>query len=262
MRVIDLTPEHEKLYFVCLEDWSEEMKEAGDHKRRWFERARETGLRVKLALDEQGQVGGMIQYLPIEHSPAEGTDLNFVLCIWVHGYKQGRGDFRHQGMGRALLGAAEEDTRNQGKRGLAVWGLSLPAFMRAAWFRRRGYRVVDRMGIQALLWKPFAEGAEPPHWVRRRKKPAAVPGRVTVSAFLNGWCPGQNMAYERARRAAAELGERVMFREYQTWNREVFAEWGISDGLFVDAREVRTGPPASFEKIRRLIERRVRALRC
>jgi len=32
MRIIDLQPELEELYFQCLEDWSEEMTEAGDHK--------------------------------------------------------------------------------------------------------------------------------------------------------------------------------------------------------------------------------------
>ena len=31
MDVIDLTPEHETPYLQCLEDWSEEMKEAGAH---------------------------------------------------------------------------------------------------------------------------------------------------------------------------------------------------------------------------------------
>jgi hypothetical protein len=29
MKVIDLKPEHEALYFNCLEDWSDEIKEAG-----------------------------------------------------------------------------------------------------------------------------------------------------------------------------------------------------------------------------------------
>ena len=66
MRVIDLPKEHEQLYYVCLEDWSDEMKEAGNHKESWHKRMKERGLRVKLALDDAGQVGGMIQYVPIE----------------------------------------------------------------------------------------------------------------------------------------------------------------------------------------------------
>jgi hypothetical protein len=64
---------------------------------------KDKGLRVKLARNDEGVIGGMIQYLPIEHFYLQGQDLHFILCIWVHGHNQGRGDFRKQGMGRALL---------------------------------------------------------------------------------------------------------------------------------------------------------------
>ncbi|MBN2541624.1 hypothetical protein JXI42_02055 [bacterium] len=97
MNIIDLAEAHEPLYFVCLEDWSEQMKEAGDHKRNWYNKTKHKGLRVKLAVDDNGEIGGMIQYLPIEYSHLEGKDLYFIMCIWVHGYKQGRGDFRRKG---------------------------------------------------------------------------------------------------------------------------------------------------------------------
>ena len=39
MRIVDLADEHLDSYVVCLEDWSDEMKEAGDRKRRWYDRA-------------------------------------------------------------------------------------------------------------------------------------------------------------------------------------------------------------------------------
>ena len=121
VRVVDLTPEHEPLYFVCLEDWpGADLAEAGDHKARWFRKMSGLGLKVKLALDADGRVGGMIQYLPIEHSPAVGRGLEFILCVWVHGHAQGRGDFQGQGMGTALLEAAEADARERGVAGMAA----------------------------------------------------------------------------------------------------------------------------------------------
>jgi hypothetical protein len=261
MNVIDLSPEHETLYFQCLEDWSEEMKEAGDHKSRWYTRMKDRGLRVKLARNEQGTVGGMIQYLPIEEYGLQGRDLHFILCIWVHGYKEGPGNFQKRGMGKALLQAAEQDSRSLGKKGIVAWGVALPFWMRASWFKKQGYKVVDRNGFMTLLWKPFSEDAVAPKWIRRKKKPVKTAGRVTVSAFINGWCPAQNLVYERARRAAGLFGDKVLFERYDTLEPEVFKEWGISDGLFIDGKEVRTGPPPSFETIRDLIEKRVRKLR-
>jgi GNAT superfamily N-acetyltransferase len=260
MKIVDLTDERKALYFVCLEDWSDEMKEAGDKKRLWYDKMKGRGLRVKLALDDTNAVGGMIQYAPIEHAFAEGKDLYFIYCIWVHGYKQGRGNFQKQGMGKALLAAAESDAEERGAKGMVAWGVSLPFWMRASWFKKQGYRKVDKEGIQVLLWKPFTEAADPPKWIKEKKKPARIPGKVTVTSFINGWCPAQNIVYERAKRASAEFGDKVVFQEIDTFDRSTMLEGGHSDALFIDGKEIRTGPPPSYEKLRKLIERRVKRL--
>jgi N-acetylglutamate synthase-like GNAT family acetyltransferase len=236
------------------------MKEAGTRKRAWYEAMRERGLRVKLALDDAGTVGGMVQYAPIEETFVSGKDLYFILCIWVHSHKVGRGDFRRRGMGKALLAAAEEDARALGAKGIAAWGVALPFWMRASWFRKRGYRVADRDGIRRLLWKSFAGDAVKPKWVKEQKRPAAVSGKVQVTSFVNGWCPAQNITCERAKRAAAQLGDPVQFAEIDTSDPRTFREWGITDGLFIDGKPVRFGPPPRFAKIKRQIERRARRL--
>ena len=261
MTVIDLDEEHADLFCQCLEDWSEEAREGAPRRRLWYRKMRDQGLRAKLALDDEGEVGGMIQYIPAEISFIEGEGLYFVLCIWVHGHKEGRGNFQGRGMGKALLHAAEEDARALGAKGMAAWGVVLPFWMRARWFKRQGYQRVDRNGVAALMWKPFVEGAEPPRWVRERRRPGAVPGQVTVVSLINGWCVAMNLVHERARRAAAELGDRVVFQEIDTSDMDAFKEWGIADGLYIDGKQVRTGPPPSYEKIRKLIERRARRLR-
>lgn len=260
MKIIDLAPDHESLYFQCLEDWSEEMKEAGQHKKLWFEKIRDQGLRVKLALNDRGEVGGMIQYVPSQFALIEGRDLYLVLCIWVHGHKQGRGNFQKRGMGQALLAAAERDAKDLGAQGLSAWGLMIPVWMKASWFKKHGFRKVDRMGLQSLLWKPFTPAASPPRWVRPVKKPAPTPGRVTVTAFINGWCPAQSIAIERARRAASEFGDSVLFREINTFDRSVLLEWGLSDAIFIDDKQVWTGPPPSLDKLRKMIAKKVAKL--
>ena len=259
MKVIDLAAEHKQLYFVCLEDWTEEMKEAGDHKEVWYNKMKDKGLRVKLALDDRGEVGGMIQYIPIEYSFVEGKELYFVNCIWVHGYKQGRGNFQKKGMGKALLQAAENDVKTMGVKGIAAWGIPLPFWMKASWFKKQGYTKVDKQGFlgNVLLWKPFISDVMPPKWIKQKKKPETIPGKVAITAFLNGWCPAQNLVFERAKRAASEFGDKVVFRKIDTFDRETFLEWGIADALFIDNKQVRTGPPPSYEKIKKMISKRV-----
>ncbi|MDX9723360.1 MAG: GNAT family N-acetyltransferase [Myxococcota bacterium] len=279
MKIIELSEDKKELFCLCLEDCSDEAREAGPKRRQWLERNEKLGLRAKLAVDDNGVEGGMIQYGPIEHSMVGGEGLYFIYCIHVHGYRQGRGKFRGHGMGSAMLSAAEEDARQLGAKGMAAWGVWLPFWMRASWFKKHGYRKADRQGLAVLLWKPFTEDAKPPHWLaptgkrpedleEQAKRPidkklgeqakCPIDKKVNVTAFSSGWCLAQNLVYERAKRASEELGERVVFREIDTSTRAAVAEWGIADAVLVDGKNLQKGPPPSYQKIRKAIAKRLR----
>jgi len=58
MRIINLPEDKQDLFCLCLEDWSDEAKEAGPKRREWLERSETRGLRAKLALDDNGVEGG------------------------------------------------------------------------------------------------------------------------------------------------------------------------------------------------------------
>jgi GNAT superfamily N-acetyltransferase len=261
MNIVDLEEKYFKTYAVCLEDWSDEMKEAGDHKEHWYRAMKDKGVRVKLAVDGE-KACGMIHYVPIEHSFAEGKDAYFIHCIWVHRYKKGVGNYQKRGIGKALLKAAEGDAAARGAKGIAAWGISMPFFMRASWFKKQGYVKVDKAGIQILMWKPFVKEAVQPKWIKEKKRPQAKePNKVTVTAFLNGWCPAMNMTFERTKRAASEFGDKVEFHDIRTLDRSVFLDWGIADAIFIDGKSLRTGPPPSYKKIYKRIAKRVRRLK-
>jgi len=259
MNIIDLDDAHLDIFLYCLEDWYPDVKESRAHKAAWVEHMKDKGLRVKLAV-EGDKTLGMIQYVPVEHAFAEGRDAYFIHCIWVHGHKQGIGDQRKKGIGKALLKAAEEDAAARGAKGMAAWGISLPIWMKASWFKKQGYAKVDKQSIQVLMWKPFAPGAVVPKWIKQKKSPDLKEGVITVTAFTNGWCPNMNVIYDRAKRASAEFGHKVEFRGVSTLERGAFEEWGIADALFIDGKEIRTGPPPSYEKIRAKIAKCVRKL--
>ena len=255
MNISDLEPGQESMYCMCLEEWSDEMREAGGKKLQWYNGAKKRGLRVKLAVDDNGEAAGMIHYMPIEHTHVSGEGLYFIYCVWIHGYKEGQGNYQKRGIGTALLQAAEEDARELGAKGMAAWGVVVPFFMRASWFKKKGYTTCDRDGIAALLWKPFTGDATPPEWNKQKKKPGSDSQLVTVHSFVSGWCPAQNLTYERAKRAAGEIGGPVAFKEYDTTDPEVFSEWGILDALYIDGKQIRTGPPPSYEKIEKTIRK-------
>jgi GNAT superfamily N-acetyltransferase len=261
VRIVDVDETTKPIFCQCLEEWSDDVKETGDRRCQWVDRFFPRGLRAKVALDDAGTVGGMIQYLPIEESTVDGTGLYFIPCIWVHGHEQGRGNFQGRGMGKALLAAAEEDARALGAKGMAAWGLWLPFWMRASWYKKHGYRSVARNGVASLLWKPFAPDASPPRWFpRTARNPEQTPGRVNVTCFVNGWCTVGLVTAERARRVCGEFGDRVVYREVDTSEHATVAEWGLADALFVDGKQLMTGPPIPPERIRKIVRKRVARL--
>jgi N-acetylglutamate synthase-like GNAT family acetyltransferase len=261
MTIVDLEKEHEDTYCKCLEDWSAEMKDAGDLKKIWLERKKPQGLRVKLAKNEKNEIVGMIHYIPIEYAPAKGKDLYYIYCVWVHGYKEGVGNYQKKGIGRLLLAAAEQDCREKGAKGIAAWGITLPFFMQSKWFKKSGYMRADKDGMMELVWKPFAEDAVPPSLLKMEKKPATEEGKVTVTCFRNGWCPAQNMSCERMKKAVGEHEDKIKYVEINTDDRENMDEWGIADAIFIDGKLVNTGPPPSLEKLRKLVGKRVKKLK-
>lgn len=258
MQVVDLCDDYVRTYLACLEEWSDEMTEAGDHKSRWYESMKDRGLRVKLALDEERRAVGMIQYLPVEQSIAEGEGLYMVLCIWVHGYPQGVGDHQGHGIGSALLAAAEADAEQLGAKGLAAWGITLPFWMRSSWFKKHGYETADRSEGRELVWKRFSVDAEAPKWVTPGSAPEPVDGQVTMTAYLSGWCPAMNLTYERSRRVAEDLGEPVVFVPIDTSDPAAMRRHGQNDAVFLDGKKLQRGAPPSYDKIRKKTQKRVR----
>ncbi len=258
MEIIDLPKETEPLYLVCLEEWNEGLGEAKRIKEKWYREMKEKGLRVKIALTDENVVGGMIEYMPIEYSYAEGSDLYIVNCIWVHGYEEkGRGNLQGRGMGKALLKAVEEDVKALGKKDLTAWGLSEEIWMNAPWFQKHGYEKVDQEGWFVLLWKAFADNAVPPKWLRGEFKQEPVSGKVKVTSFFSGQCCSENALHDRAKKAASEFTDNVVFEEVDMSKVENRRKYGFKWRLIINGENLFTGIPPSYEKIRATIEEKL-----
>ena len=258
-RIVDVNLDNLDDYCVCFEKWSEEMAEAGGHKACWYDKMKDRGLGVRLAEDSDGQLCGLIQYVPSEYAPLSGSGYYFIYCTWVHGHKKGIGNRQGRGIGSALLASAEEDIRSRDGSGIAAWGITMPFWMPAAWYKKHGYRVIQKSGMMRLVWKPLKDNAEVPQWLPRRKAGDISPEgpAVTVTSLRSGICPVMNLAYERAKKVSESFGGDVRLREIVTDEPEVLSEWGVSDALYINDTEIPLGAPISEKKIERTIRKQL-----
>ena len=81
-----------------------------------------------------------------------------------------------------------------------------------------------------------------------------------MTTFLNGQCPAGSIVHERAKRASEEFGDRVIFRTINTSEKEAMLQYGEKDALYIDEKKITTGPPPSYEKIYKVISKRVSKL--
>ena len=250
--VRDMEPEDEYFVATCTHvDESDEIDASSGRRLAWFKKAQARGLRIKVAT-WGGEPVGFIYVMPIEVCPwgPLGRDLAVFPCLVAHSKVKGRG------VGRALIAAAEEEARSQGKKGLATYGYYHDFwFMPAAYFEKLGYEAAARRGERAILWKVFDASAEPPTFPEEKYRLEATPGKVAVDLFYNTFCLTSDVEAQRVRDVAGEFGEAVLLREYDAGEPDVLRRYGRERGIFVDNEEIFWGYEAPREGIREAISR-------
>jgi GNAT superfamily N-acetyltransferase len=236
-------------YFVSTCTHVNESAEIDASSRRrlsWFKKMYGRGLRIKIAT-MNGEPAGFIYVMPVEVCPwgPLGRDLAVFPCLVAHSKVKG------QGIGRALVAAAEAEAERQGKKGLVTYGYYHDFwFMPAPYFEKLGFEVAARRGDEAILWKVFDSSAEPPSFLGKKHRLEPIPGKVIVDLFFNTFSLTSDVEAERVREVAAEFGDAITLREYDAGDREVRERHGRSRGIFVNGEEIFWGHEAPREGIR------------
>jgi len=212
------------------------------------------GLRIKVALVE-GQPAAFLYVLPIEVSPwgPLGHDLMTIPCLYVPKKVGG------QGVGRALMAAAEGEVRAQGKKGLVAIAYESDFwFMPAAFFRRCGFSEAARRGGEVILWKAFDPQAEPPQFLQPRYSFEPISGKVVVDLFWNTFCQTSDVEAQRVREVVQEFGDAVVLREFSADDRETLLRHQLARAIYINGKEIGWGYEAPKEEIRKAIARELR----
>ena len=168
------------------------------------------------------------------------------------------GSGANAGVGRAVIEAVEEEVRLRGRTGTKVVAYrDLPDaewFMPAAFFEHVGYEVVEERGREVLLWKPFSDYAERPHFLEPSYTYIPVDGKVVTDLFWNDFCQISSIEAERVRRVCAEFNDRIVLRTRCADDHDVLLACGIPRAIYVNGREISWGCEAPEEGIRQAIE--------
>ena len=252
LQIRDMTAQDERFVASCTHVSETEEWDASRQRRiPWLRQMQEQGMRVKVALLD-GQHAGFLYLLPIEIAPAGpvGKDLSAIQCLAV------RDELKDHGVGHALIAAAEEEARRQGRKGIVVTAFYHDFwFMPAPFFEGCGFTVARHKGKAAILWKTFDDQAETPAFMEPRYRFAPVEGAVAIDLFWSRSCLTTDTEAQRVREVAAEFGDAVLLREYCADDPAVRARYGIYRAIYIDGQEVGWGYEAPRDGLREAIRK-------
>ena len=239
IEIHDMNPTDEYFVSTCTHTHeSEEIDSCAKRRLIWLKAMHEKGLRVKVAsLDDER--AGFLHVIPIEFSPwgPLGRDLLVIPCLCSMN--------KGHGVGKALLAAAEEEARHQGRKGIVTIGYHHDFwYMPASFFEANGFFKCERprherssaKDTAAVLWRVFDEHTEVPVLLKPKYEFKRVPGKVVIDLFWNAFCQTSNIEAQRVREVAAEFGDSVALNEYPAASSSIGREicWGYEapeDGI-------------------------------
>jgi ribosomal protein S18 acetylase RimI-like enzyme len=241
---------------VCLDPsippkWREAMQPCMLARREWLKKMMGKGLLVSVALENPRKAisslgtkntkfkdmavkgkfpEGLIEYLPIEYAPepVRGRKSLFINCLWVVP------PFWRRGVATALVKRAIEKGKARG--GVTVlayegdkW-FGFFQYMPAGFFRKFGFKEVDREGSRVLLHLDLG-AAEQPSLILPKTRKLKNRGLV-VEVFFNSQCPWSGWMVDRIKRNMKKYDATI--NKINTDDRKAIEERGMSRGVSIN----------------------------
>jgi GNAT superfamily N-acetyltransferase len=257
MQIREVSPDElDYVAAVCLDPsippkWREAMQPCMLARREWLKKMMSKGLQVSVALENPEKAisslgtknakfkdmavknnlpEGLIEYVPIEHAPepVRGRKSLFINCLWIVP------PFWRRGVATALVERAIEKGKAHG--GVTVlayegdkWFGFFP-YMPAGFFRKFGFKEVDRDGSRVLLHLDLSAGQQPS--LIRPKTRKLKSGRLAVDVFFSSQCPWSGWMVDRIKRNMKKYDATI--NTINTDDRKVIEEHGMSRGVCIN----------------------------
>ena len=259
MQVVDLTDKYMEFVALCThnDEINQENEASALVREHWIRNTMKKGLKIKVAVDDKGNPLGFAHCLPIELGAwgMTGKDLMTIPCLTLQ-YQKVYKEERGSGVGKALIQAVEEEAKKT-KKGVATltyddgfW------FMPTSFFKKLGYKEVDRQRDTVIMMKIF-EPVAAPRMFKLKYEFKPITGKVVVDIFWDQLCPTSICEVNRVRQVCAEFGEKVVLNEYNCSIKKNLEKYQTARALFFNGHYKCWGYAAPKDEVRKEINKKL-----
>ncbi|NVM38271.1 MAG: hypothetical protein HWN81_21940 [Candidatus Lokiarchaeota archaeon] len=202
----------------------------------------------------QGQVPmGLLEFIPIEHAiePVEGKNCLLINCMWI------LPPFWFKGVGKSLILSFIEKAKKYGGASVITYdgdrwfGTSIK-YMPSSFFKKFGFKEVDRDGSRVLLFLDLGSSIKP-KFIFPKFKRTTDNEYLTLDIFSNSQCPWSQYMINTIKNGLEKFPT-LNLNIIRTNERELIEEFGISRGICLNKMLI-FNRMASWEEIKTKIEK-------
>ena len=202
----------------------------------------------------QGQVPmGLLEFIPIEYAlePVEGAECLFIDCMWV------LPPFWLKGIGKSLIESFIEKAKKYGGASVITYdgdrwfGTSIK-YMPSSFFKRFGFKEVDRDGSRVLLSLDLGSSIKP-KFIIPKFKSSINNKNLNLDIFFNSQCPWSKYMINTIKKGVSKYFN-INLNIINTNERELVEELGVSRGICLNQIPI-FNRMASWEEIKPEIEK-------
>jgi predicted N-acetyltransferase YhbS len=247
----DMTKDDEYYVGTCthVNENNIEREESCPRRISWLRSMEKYGLKVKVALIDNIHAG-FLYVMPIEINPwqIQGGDLMVFPCL------VSQSKYSKKGIGKELINAAEEETKRQDRKGIATVGYFWDFwFMPAEYFLKLGFKIGEKRGKEAILWKQFDQKAEAPQFREENYIFKPIKGKIVIDLFWNRFCLTSDVEAERVREVVSEYGNDVILNDFSAVDQNIMQKYGIERRIYVNGEMIEIGAEVEKSELRKAI---------
>lgn len=198
IKIIDVTTDNvTDIGIYCIKD----KKSPGyESKITWFKSKINSGLKIKIALDNNGKQVGFIEYIPSELAwrPVKATNYLFIQCIGIFAKEA-----KDKGIGSTLIQQCEQDALNQQKDGICVMSSEGPWMANKSLYEKNHFTIADKLGRFELMFKSFNNEITKPSLIDWTKQQSVYKGWHLI---YSDQCPWHQKSINDLSQSAIEHG--------------------------------------------------------